>query len=176
VSANGGAVGSGAVAQNGFSGGFNAKAVNISDEPINAIQLGGGTNPTALTLQLYNHQLLDASGNIPAARLNVIRRPTETPIVGTTHTFTTANEGQIVASQSGSPTVFTIPLNSAQPFVIGAIVGIERQGGGTLAITATAGVTLNGVDGASKSVTAQWGPAAIRKTGTNSWIVIGAIS
>lgn len=111
-----------------------------------------------------------------AAILAADSRPTQTDIAGTTHTFTTANEGQIVASQSGSATVFTVPLNSAQAFTVGAIVGVERQGAGTLAITATSGVTLNGVDGASKSISTQWAAAALRKVGTNAWVIIGAIS
>ena len=103
-------------------------------------------------------------------------RPTQTDITGTTHTFTTANEAQIVTSQSGSATTFTIPLNSSQAFPVGSVVGVEQHGAGALTITATAGVTLNGTDGASKSITAQWGAAAIRKTSTNGWIIIGAIS
>jgi hypothetical protein len=102
--------------------------------------------------------------------------PPQEDVVGTTYTFLLADRNKVVAAQSGSPTVFTIPLNSAQAFPIGAIVGIERQGAGTLAITATAGVTLNGVDGASKSVSAQWGAAAIRKISTNGWIIVGAIA
>ncbi len=102
-------------------------------------------------------------------------RPTQTDIAGTTHTLTTANEGQIVASQSGSATVFTVPLNSAQAFTVGSIVGVEQQGAGVLTITATSGVTLNGVDGASKAITGQWKAAALRKVSTNGWVIIGAI-
>jgi hypothetical protein len=120
-----------------------------------------------------------ADANRTAQRTEILAsalRPTETPIVATTHTFTTANEDQIVVSQSSDPTIFTIPLNSAQAFAIGAIVGIERQGIGTLAVTATAGVTLNGTDGASKSISYQWGAAAIRKISINGWVIVGAIA
>lgn len=38
---------------------------------LDAIQLGTGTNATASTLQVFNYQLLDASGNVPFARHGV---------------------------------------------------------------------------------------------------------
>ena len=67
---NGGAIGNNAVSGAGFAGGDNAKAVDSSGIGIDAIQLGIGTNNTPKTLQVYGHQLLDANGKIPDARLN----------------------------------------------------------------------------------------------------------
>lgn len=66
----GGAAGAGAKAGAGFAGGKDAKAVDSSGSGIDAIQLGTGTNSTAKTLQVYGHQLMDANGKIPDARLN----------------------------------------------------------------------------------------------------------
>lgn len=68
-STNGGAVGRSAKTSSGFAGGYKAKTVTSTDEPIDAIQLGTGTNSNEKTLQVYNYQLMDASGNIPQARL-----------------------------------------------------------------------------------------------------------
>ena len=65
----GAAVGSNTKTSNGFAGGFNAKTIDAEDNGIDAIQLGTGTNQTAKTLQVYNYQLMDASGNVPSARL-----------------------------------------------------------------------------------------------------------
>jgi hypothetical protein len=170
-------------------GGIRVRSGDVGDNP--AIAIGGYTSPVILygdpnTIQagVDNNGVTrwvgaGASANREAQRTEILAsalRPTETPIVGTTHTFTTANEDQIVVSQSSDPTIFTIPLNSAQAFAIGAIVGIERQGSGTLAVTATAGVTLNGTDGASKSISSQWGAAAIRKISINGWVIVGAIA
>lgn len=45
--------------------GYNSKV----EAAANAMQLGEGTNTTAGTLQFRSYQILDASGNIPAARL-----------------------------------------------------------------------------------------------------------
>lgn len=54
----------------GFAGGQDAKAEDSAGAAIDAIQLGTGTNSTAKTLQVYDYQLLDADGNIPAERLS----------------------------------------------------------------------------------------------------------
>lgn len=65
---DGGAVGMGAQTSQGFAGGYNAKTIN-SDTRIDAIQLGTGINPNPKTLQVYDYQLMDANGNIPAGRM-----------------------------------------------------------------------------------------------------------
>ena len=66
---SGAAVGYGAKASSGFAGGYRAKTVDSDGTSIDAIQLGEGTNSTPKTLQVYGYQLMDANGNIPAARL-----------------------------------------------------------------------------------------------------------
>ena len=45
-----------------------------------------------------------------------------------------------------------------------------------LIIQAADGVTLNGVDGGSTSITAQWGGATIKKIDENEWIIVGKIN
>lgn len=68
-SKKGGAVGSEAKTSDGFAGGKNAKCVDSDDNGIDAIQLGTGTNSTSKTLQVYDYQMMDISGKIPAERL-----------------------------------------------------------------------------------------------------------
>jgi hypothetical protein len=92
------------------------------------------------------------------------------------HTFALTDEGAIVVSQSGSATTFTIALDSTTDFPTGAIIGQEQHGAGALTITAAAGVTLNGTDGGSVTLAAQWGASAIRKIGANAWIAMGALA
>ncbi len=65
----GGAVGESAIAGDGFAGGKQAQAMSDTANPIDAIQLGKGWNKQPKTLQVYDHQLMDADGNIPAERL-----------------------------------------------------------------------------------------------------------
>ena len=73
----GGAFGSGARAGAGFAGGAQAKTTDAEGAAIDAIQLGTGTNSAANTLQIYDKQLLDADGFIPAERL-----PADAPVSG----------------------------------------------------------------------------------------------
>lgn len=63
------AVGYNAIAGNGASIGLWAKTIDVDGKPIDAIQLGTGTNPNPKTLQVYGYQLMDALGKIPAERL-----------------------------------------------------------------------------------------------------------
>ena len=65
----GGAVGYNTKTGNGFAGGKEAKTVDSSGNPIDAIQIGTGTNNTPKTLKAYNYQLMNADGTIPAERM-----------------------------------------------------------------------------------------------------------
>lgn len=62
-------------ADGGFAGGKNAKAIysltegQTEETPLDAIQLGEGTNNTPKTFQVYDHQMMDSDGNIPFDRL-----------------------------------------------------------------------------------------------------------
>lgn len=67
----GGAVGSSAKTSNGAAIGNSAQTVDASGNAIDAVQLGSGRNPNPRTLQIYNYQLMDANGFIPAERLPI---------------------------------------------------------------------------------------------------------
>lgn len=73
-STDGGAVGAGAKTSNGFAGGKSAQAVDSDGNGIDAIQLGTGTNNNEKTLQVYDYQLMNASGNIPVERLTELKK------------------------------------------------------------------------------------------------------
>lgn len=59
----GGAVGGYASSTRGFSGGYNAES------SVDSIQLGAGTNTEEKSLQVYDKQLMNGNGYIPASRL-----------------------------------------------------------------------------------------------------------
>jgi len=69
ISDGGGAVGWNAETSDGFAGGIDAVTKDSNGNRIDAIQLGTGTNSTPKSLQVYDYQLMDAEGNIPAERL-----------------------------------------------------------------------------------------------------------
>lgn len=78
-SAAGGAVGDGASTSDGFAGGKNAKTLDADNPtlPIDAIQLGTGTNNTPKSLQVYDYTLMNPDGSIPAERLTNAATPEE---------------------------------------------------------------------------------------------------
>lgn len=85
---DGGAVGAGAQTGAGFAGGASAVTKKYSDTenkyiPIDAIQLGRGTNSNEKTLQIYDYQLLDARGKIPEDRLGSVSKIATGSYVGT---------------------------------------------------------------------------------------------
>lgn len=66
----GSAIGYGAKTGRGVSIGYNARTQDENEEPIDAIQLGEGNNPNEKTLQIYDYQLMDKNGQVPAERLS----------------------------------------------------------------------------------------------------------
>lgn len=72
TSTTGGAIGGGASCTTGFSGGLNAKATADG-----AVQLGTGTNSTANTLQFRSYTLMNSSGKVPGASVEVASSATQ---------------------------------------------------------------------------------------------------
>lgn len=91
------------------------------------------------------------------------------------HTYELADAGDFVDLNSASAATFTIPTDATVNFPLGTIISGGQVGPGVLTVTAAAGVVLNGVDGGSKAITAQWGEYSIRKRAANSWFISGAI-
>ncbi len=82
----------------------------------------------------------------------------------------------IIATNVDDPTTIAIPTNASVEFTMGTEVDFIQKTAQELTIEAVAGVTLNGVDGGSTSITAQWGGATIKKIDTNEWIIVGKIN
>lgn len=101
-------------------------------------------------------------------------RPGNVDVAGTSHTFELTDEGASVRSQSGSATVFTVPLNSAVAFPVGVIIGWAQKGAGELSMAATGGVTINSLNGNLKAA-GQHAEGMLRKTDTNVWDLVGAL-
>lgn len=72
--------------------------------------------------------------------------------------------------------VLTIPANSSVAFSVGTKIPILRLGSGTCTIDATTGVTLNGVNGGSCTISTRYQGALLAKTGTDAWIISGDVS
>ena len=117
---SGGAVGSGAYAGNGFSGGLNAKVEDTEDGPVDAIQLGTGTNNHAKTLQVYNYQLMDAEGHVPIDRLALIKQYVDALL-----------ENNVLTKTNTIPYAPTMPYHPATKAYVDAHCGGGGSGGGS---------------------------------------------
>lgn len=81
-STEGGAVGCYAKTSDGAAIGYNAKTVDSSDNAIDAIQLGTGTNSTAKTMQVYDKRIVEADGNLTdVGNLSALATTNKTNIV-----------------------------------------------------------------------------------------------
>ena len=67
----------------------------------------------------------------------------------------------------------TIPLNSAEPFAIGAQFAIHSKGAGGITLSTT-GITING--SSPNTTIAQNEVMVLEKTGTDTWSVYGGTS
>lgn len=72
--------------------------------------------------------------------------------------------------------VLNIPANSSVAFSLGTKIPVLRLGSGTCTIDAPSGVTLNGVNGGSCTISTRYQGALLAKTGTDAWIISGDVS
>lgn len=107
----GGAIGAEAYAGDGFSGGYQAQTGTDSDgNYIDAIQLGTGTNSNVKTFQVYDYQMMDASGYVPNERLREISTGAVTSLL-----LKDRLEKQMLSSDTASLTL-TIPATISNSY------------------------------------------------------------
>lgn len=85
------------------------------------------------------------------------------------YTLVLADKSKLITMSNASANTLTIPLNSSVAYAVGTWIDIVNIGAGTCTITATSGVTLNGVDGGTKDL-AQWAGVRLYKIAENTWI------
>jgi hypothetical protein len=85
--------------------------------------------------------------------------------------------GQVVDVSSSSPSTFTLPTGVPSSYGI-FHCQFDQTGTGAVTITAAAGVTINGVDSASHTITAQWESVFLRQlaSGGDNYILTGSFA
>lgn len=94
---------------------------------------------------------------------------------GTSYTLVLGDAGKTVWMNNASANTVTIPTNASVAFPVNTVVCVVMEGAGTTTITASSGVTLNGVSGGSGAIQAQYTSVALVKRGTDAWVAIGNI-
>jgi len=98
-----------------------------------------------------------------------------TSVTGTSYTLLLTDAGKILECSNASAQAITIPTNASVAFPTGSIIIIEQHGAGAVTATGASGVTVNGVSEGSATLGGQYLGAYLRKSATNTWVLIGAL-
>lgn len=126
----------------------------------------------ATTDTLTNKTLTSPTLNTPTindARQNL----TLNAQTGTTYTLVLTDNGRLVTLSNAAAITLTVPLNSSVAFATGAVINIQQIGAGQVTVAGASGVTVTGT---GTKLRTQYSAAALVKTGTDSWTLIGDLS
>jgi hypothetical protein len=126
----------------------------------------------ATTDTLTNKTLTSPTLNTPTindARQNL----TLNAQTGTTYTLVLTDNGRLVTLSNAAAITLTVPLNATVAFATGAVINIQQIGAGQVTVAGAAGVTVTGT---GTKLRTQYSAAALVKTGTDSWTLIGDLS
>jgi hypothetical protein len=120
------------------------------------------TSPTINSATLSTPTINDARQNI-----------TLNAQTGTTYTLVLTDNGRLVTLSNASAITLTVPTNASVAFATGAIINLQQIGAGQVTVAGDTGVTVTGT---GTKLRAQYSAAALVKTGTDSWTLIGDLS
>jgi hypothetical protein len=92
---------------------------------------------------------------------------------GTTYTLVLTDNGRLVTLSNASAITLTVPTNASVAYATGAVINIQQIGAGQVTVAGDTGVTVTGT---GTKLRTQYSAAALVKTGTDSWTLIGDIS
>jgi hypothetical protein len=119
-------------------------------------------------------------GNVTVTDKLTVSGGVEAPIqinaqTGTTYTFVLADAGKLVTSSNGSAQTFTVPPNSSVAYATGTQIIVQNIGSANCTLAQGSGVTITSVD-SSKEIDGQYASAALIKTATDAWTLIGKLA
>jgi hypothetical protein len=126
----------------------------------------------ATTDTLTNKTLTSPTLNTPTindARQNL----TLNAQTGTTYTLVLTDNGRLVTLSNAAAITLTVPTNASVAFATGAVINIQQIGAGQVTVVGAGGVTVTGT---GTKLRTQYSAAALVKTGTDSWTLIGDLS
>lgn len=94
---------------------------------------------------------------------------------GTSYNLALTDLGGIVTMDNASANALNIVANITTAYDSGFSTDIIRLGAGVTTIDAASGVTLNGINGGSTTITDQFKAATVYRLGVDNWVVIGAV-
>ena len=94
-------------------------------------------------------------------------------VTGTTKDLALTDAGTYQACSNGSAQTITILAEATVAFPIGTMITFGQEGAGLLTITGDTGVTVNGSSGGSVASNGQYTGMTLRKSASDTWIVLG---
>lgn len=94
---------------------------------------------------------------------------------GTSYTLLPADRGKTVRMNNASANTVSIAANATQNIPANSVIIVGQLGAGSTKIQAVAGVSLNGVDGGSVTISGRFKSAVLDQYAVNSWWCEGAI-
>lgn len=94
---------------------------------------------------------------------------------GTTYTLVLTDAWKVVTLSNASAITLTVPLNSSVAFPVWAVINLEQHWAWQVTVAGAWWVTINSKSGNLK-LTGQYSGAYLRKTATDTWILIGDLS
>lgn len=131
-----------------------------------------GSDPSLATItEGTNIDVTNGSGSIEIETTKVeINEQT-----GTTYTLVLTDRGKLVTLNNASAITLTVPPNSSVAFATGTVITISQLGAGTVTVAAGTGVTINSLD-SNLDLSGQYAAAALHKTGTDTWLLVGSLA
>lgn len=90
------------------------------------------------------------------------------------HTLELTNKDKVLNFTNSAAVTITVPDNATIAFPVGSQIAVLRNGAGTVTFAGASGVTVNSKD-SLLSIAGQYGSAALLKTGTDVWQLVGSL-
>lgn len=97
---------------------------------------------------------------------------------GSTYTLALTDRGKTVILTNATSCAVTIPANSSVAFPVGSAVVVRVNAAGTISgytVTATTGVTLDGVSTGGTAAQSRYKAMVFTKIGTDAWVCDGDV-
>jgi len=94
---------------------------------------------------------------------------------GTSYTLVLTDVAKVVTLSNASAITLTVPPESSVSWPTGTTIVLAQLGAGTVTVAAGAGVTINSVSG-NLDISDQYAVATLLKTGTDTWLLFGALA
>ena len=91
------------------------------------------------------------------------------------YTLVLGDAGKIVEMNVSSACTLTIPLNASVAFPTGTVISVFQLGAGQLNIVGAGGVTIDSA-GSKTHLNVQYSSGALRKRGTDEWVLAGDLA